>query len=145
MDAAHFLKCSALSRMRKSEHFLIYIIYIYLSIGGQNSERTFIPNSCLRDEERTETAEKIEGKASDSASGGWQQPVCREKAEKKKKLKVIVSPLADLHQEGSVSRREVGEKLKVHRGAQVVRVRDEHVLHALRQQLYQKEAIYIKI
>lgn len=88
-------------------------------------------------EQEMETIDQAAENTSETAS---------EKREKKKKCmwwekdveaeqKRLVSPLADFHQEGRVGRREVGEKFKVHRGAQVVRVGDEHVLHALRQQL----------
>lgn len=48
----------------------------------------------------------------------------------------LISPLTALHQEGLVAAGEVGQEVEVEGGAQVVRVRHEHVLHPRRQELF---------
>mmetsp|Transcript_115879 Transcript_115879/g.328408 ORF Transcript_115879/g.328408 Transcript_115879/m.328408 type:complete len:511 (+) Transcript_115879:198-1730(+) len=55
-------------------------------------------------------------------------------------LLVGVRAPGHLHHEGGLRLGEVREELQVHHGAQVVRVRDEHVLEALRQELLQRAA-----
>lgn len=51
----------------------------------------------------------------------------------------MVLPLAALHQERFVGAGEESQKVKVQGGPKVVRVRHEHVLDALSQELNEKE------
>ncbi len=51
---------------------------------------------------------------------------------------VVGGPLAALHHEREVLLREVRQEVQIERRAEVVRVRDEHVLHARGEQLVKK-------
>ena len=55
---------------------------------------------------------------------------------------ILILPLAALHEERLVSAGEVGQEVKVQGGTQVVRVRHEHVLDSLSQELNKKTQGY---